>query len=258
MFLVDYHTHPYAHGEDKVKPAHKISHLKNFISKAEVRGVRILGFSDHDRFLNEINWNNLQKIKDKSNTEVCLGIEFDYRPEKEERIRKLIADLTLDYTIGSVHAIGDWEVDHPDYIEEYDRRNITESYYQYFDLVRKAALSGLFNIIGHLDLIKIFGFKPADVDIISIVEPVLKTIKDMELVIEVNTNGFNKPVKEQYPSEEVLRRAYELGIPVTFGSDAHGPERVGERIKEVARLIKKIGFKEVAIFRQGEVRFSKL
>lgn len=253
MSPVDLHIHPYSHEEDHIKNMYSNDYLEEFIAKAREKNVKFLGFSDHDIYINKIDWKGMSDLKNRINDiNLLIGIEFDYLPEKEELIRKKLTNLNLDYSIGSVHHIEDWSFDHPDYQNEYKNRNIIDIYYKYFNLVKEMARSGLFDIVGHLDLIKVFGYRPENKSIINIVEPILQEIKTNSLVIEINTNGLNKPVKEIYPALNILKRAFEYKIPITFGSDAHRPGRVGEGLDKVLKLIKDIGYQEFVVFIQGE------
>ncbi|MFK5047751.1 hypothetical protein ACI4CD_29005, partial [Klebsiella pneumoniae] len=62
-------------------------------------------------------------------------------------------------------------------------------------------------------------------------------------ILEVNTRGFYKGKQEGfYPSEAILRKALELGIPVTVNTDAHSREELGSSLAEAYRLLKVIGF----------------
>jgi histidinol-phosphatase (PHP family) len=258
MYIIDYHTHPYAHGEEEVKPIHNIMLLKKFIKKAEDMGINELGFTDHDRFLSEFNWENLHEIKKNSKISVKLGVEMDYYPDKEIEIKERLKNLQLDYVIGSVHYIGDWGFDHPDYIDEYKKWDIINLYKTYFELVKKSALSGLFDIIGHFDLIKIFAYKPAERDILKLTEPALEAIKKMGLAMEINTNGLNKVINEIYPSEQIIKKALEYGIPFTLGSDAHNYKRVGEGLYKAALLLKKLSCNRIATFNNREMIYVNL
>ncbi|ACL69904.1 histidinol-phosphatase HisJ family protein [Halothermothrix orenii] len=258
MYLVDYHTHPYAHGEDNVKPAHNFDYLKKFLKMAKVAEVKEIGFSDHDRFIDEINWDNLLKFKEKNKNNVKLGLEIDFSPDRIDDIKKIIKEYPLDYTIGSVHRIGDWEVDHPVYIEEYHKRDLITVYKQYFELVKEAASSGLFNIIGHIDLIKIFNIIPPGINMLEMVEPALEVIKKRGLAIEINTNGLNKPVNEIYPSLSIIKRIVKMGIPLTLGSDAHGPKRVGENLKLMGNLLLKNGCQRIATFTEKKMKMIRI
>lgn len=254
MYLVDYHTHPFSHGE---KTDYNKDIYKKFIKRAMDMGIKELGFSDHDEYEQNIDLSIIDSLKNESDIPILKGLEIDYIPGREEEILRKINKYNLDYTIGSVHFIGNWAFDHPDYINEYNTRDIDQCYIEYFDILNKAVKSGLFNIIGHFDLIKVFGFR-SNLNIIDIIKPVLKNIKKYELVLEINTNGLNKPINEIYPSVEIIEKVHQLNIPITFGSDAHIAYRVGENILNYAKIINDIGYKEIAVFRKGKLSFRNL
>jgi histidinol-phosphatase (PHP family) len=259
VFLVDYHIHPYSHGEENIKKMYSEELLKSFILEARKREINEIGFSDHDELIEDIDWKMMKEIKEEYG-KIKLGIEFDFSPDKTRLkwIKNNLKKLPLDYSIGSVHFIEDWAFDHPDYIEEYQKYNIDELYCTYFDLLKEAVSTGLFQVVGHLDLIKIFGFKPKQVKVVDLVTPVLKEVKKRGMVIEINTNGLNKPVKEIYPSINILKMAYKLDIPVTLGSDAHEPQRTGENIKMAARIITDIGYSKIAVFNNKEISLKEI
>lgn len=255
MYIVDYHTHPYSHGEI-INYGEK--HLLQFIEIALKKGIREIGFSDHDQFSEEINWELINSLKSSSPIPIKKGLEFDYIPGREEEIRKTIKRFKLDYSIGSVHYIDEWGFDNPANIKEYQNKDIDQLYISYYELLIRAIKSNLFNIIGHFDLIKVFGYQPEKIDLLSIIKPVLEEMKRAELVLEINTNGLNKPVQEIYPAKFILEEAFQRKIPITFGSDAHSPGRVGENISHYAEYVKNIGYKEVATFSAGKIEFKKL
>ena len=85
-------------------------------------------------------------------------------------------------------------------------------------------------------------------DINMMATKALQAIKDADMVLELNVAGYRKPVKESYPSPSLLKQAYDLGIPITFGSDAHKPEQVGLYNNEIINLAKRIGYKKCATF----------
>jgi histidinol-phosphatase (PHP family) len=113
------------------------------------------------------------------------------------------------------------------------------------------AESGYFNIVGHLDLIKVFKFLPKR-DIRVIAKDALRAIKRANMVIELNSAGLRKPIKETYPSKELLEVAYELNIPITFSSDAHAIEQVGFGYESVRDLAKSVGYKKAVSFKQKD------
>ncbi|NLM97698.1 MAG: histidinol-phosphatase HisJ family protein [Halanaerobiaceae bacterium] len=255
MYLVDYHLHPYEHGKNK---NYGINIMEDFVNQAVENEIREIGFSDHDEFAHKLDWEAMEYIKNHSPIPLKIGLEIDYIPGGEEEIKNKILKYEPDYTIGSIHYINGWGFDNPAFIDEYKGRDIDQCYQEYFELLRRAVNSGLFNIIGHFDIIKIFGYRPIRINVMDIIKPVLEDVRRRDLVLEVNTNGLNKPVKEIYPSLAILEMAFQFGIPITFGSDAHEAKRVGENIKEYAALLKKTGYKEIAVFNKGEVSFKKI
>jgi histidinol-phosphatase (PHP family) len=105
-----------------------------------------------------------------------------------------------------------------------------------------------FDIVGHLDLIKVFKFLPTD-PIEVIAAPAMEAIKRADMAIELNVAGYRKPVAEPYPSETLLKMARELDIPVTFGSDAHKPEQVGLYREKIESFARSAGYSECALYR---------
>ena len=78
------------------------------------------------------------------------------------------------------------------------------------------------------------------------------------MAVEINGAGYNKPISEQYPSVSILKMVHDMNIPVTLGSDAHSPKRVGEHLDRLKGEIEKIGFKEVAIFKNRKMEMVSL
>ncbi|WP_313788286.1 PHP-associated domain-containing protein [Paenibacillus larvae] len=127
----------------------------------------------------------------------------------------------------------------------------------YYDLIQQSARSGMFQILGHIDAMK--GFYPAFSDIKTPkVEETLKVISECGTAIEINTSGKTKYVGGWYPSDEMLEWALHYGIDVTFGSDAHVTDRVGDEFDLVAKRLKEIGFKRWVYFRQKEKQIVEL
>ena len=252
--LVDYHIHLLGHDAR----AATYENIEEFVSQAKKMGISKMGFSDHNRYYNQFNFAMIEQVaEDYPEIEINKGIEMDFTPGKEEEIADFLAEFDFDYIIGSLHYIDEWMFDHPKYKEEYEKWEIDKLYEKYYSYVAQAAKSGLFDIIGHLDLIKIFNYKPEDGGL-KYASSALKTIAENDIAIEVNTNGLNKPVGELYPTAEILEEAYKLGVKVTLGSDAHHYKRVGENLAEVRELLLDIGYKEIATFQQRERKMEEL
>ena len=245
---------------------HAVGEMDDYIEAAIKLGTKQFGFSDHapmdfdpkyrmafsdmEKYEKDV-LDAKEKYKDK--IEILLGYEVDYlKGYMDERV--LNADV--DYLIGSVHFIEGWGFDNPEFIGRYKDQDIDEIWQKYFDTIEEMANSKLFDIVGHLDLIKVFKFMP-NRDINEMAEGALKAIKKADMVLELNVAGYRKPIGEAYPSISLLKQAYKLGIPITFASDAHKPEQVSMFNDKVIKMARDIGYTECAVYRNRKREFIK-
>lgn len=240
---------------------HAKGSMESYIQRAIELGIDIYGFSEHApmdfdshyrlKFEEMPNYvSDVLSLKDKykDDIKILLGYEVDYlKGHIDERVIK----AEVDYMIGSVHFLDEWGFDNPKFIDEYKNRNIDDIWQEYFDNIQAMAKTGYFNIIGHLDLIKIFNFMPKK-DIRLIASNAFKAIKKSNMVIELNVAGLRKPCKEIYPSPLLLEVAYELDIPITFSSDAHAIGQIGFKYDEVKKLAQKTGYTKAVTFEQRQ------
>jgi histidinol-phosphatase (PHP family) len=246
--LVDYHVHALAHGEHEANQAW----LNAFIDKACQVGISEMGFSEHNEFISALDINIYQAVKNKRQRDIQLrlGIEVDYIPGTETDLARLLAGCDYDYTIGSVHFIDGWAFDHPDYKREYDDRDIDEIYGRYAQILMNMVESRLFDVVGHLDLVKIWGHRPRRKKAVDYWQPVLNEIQKSNMAVEINSAGLRKPVGELYPASDLLDLMYARNIPITFGSDAHHPEQVGEGLEEAYAAARRAGYRSLMSFDQ--------
>jgi len=183
---------------------------------------------------------------------IRVGLEADYHPGSKAYVEDMIAAYDWDYVIGSVHYIGDWGFDNPDYIKTWDDWDIDDAYVAYFDLVAASAATDLFDIIGHPDLIKKFGHRPSPDSrpVADAEERMLQAVLASGATLEISSAGLRKPVQEIYPHQRIVTRAAELGIGFAFGSDAHAPNDVGHGIDECISILEASGINEIASFQQ--------
>jgi histidinol-phosphatase (PHP family) len=226
---------------------HATGTIDEYIQRAIEQRIWIFGFSDHAPMKFDqkyrMGFNQMKdyesKIKEakeryKGQIDIRLGYEVDWI---EGLVSKKVINSDVDYLIGSVHFLRGWGFDNPEFIGKYEDINIEELWVEYFTQIEAMAKSELFDIVGHIDLIKIFNFIP-DCDIREIANDALNAIAMAGMSIELNSAGLRKPVKEAYPSLELLELAYEKNIPITFGSDAHSVEQVGSNLRELKLLAK--------------------
>ena len=245
---------------------HAVGEIDEYIEAAINSDTKYFGFSDHAAMdfdpkyrmafsdMSSYEKDVLDaKEKYKDRIEILLGYEVDYL---KGHMDKRVLNANVDYLIGSVHFIEGWGFDNPEFIGRYADQDIDEIWQKYFDTIEEMANSKLFDIVGHLDLIKVFKFMP-NKNINEMAKNALKAIKKADMVLELNVAGYRKPIGEAYPSPSLLKQAYELGIPITFASDAHKPEQVAMFNDEVIKMAKDIGYTECALFKNRKREFIK-
>ncbi len=256
----DYHMHTPLCGHAVGLPA-------EYVEQAIKLGFKEIGFCDHAplvshsdpkitmsfeqlRFyhamIEDVRKRYAKKIK------VKIGIEADFIPGFEEKTEAILNAYAYDYVYGSVHFINSWGIDDPAENERWNTADINKVYREYFDLLRRCAQSGLYDIMAHVDLVKKFCHFPTE-DMTGEVKKTAEVFKASGVTIEINTSGLRKPVKEIYPSLAHLKIYCEGGVPLAFGSDAHAPTHVGKDFDKGIQLAKAAGYKEYRIFKQRKV-----
>ncbi|HEX5329323.1 histidinol-phosphatase [Sulfuricurvum sp.] len=248
---VDLHNHT-------VLCNHATGTVAEYVEAAIACQTKYFGFSDHapmhydptyrmrfDQMDVYESWIKEAQEQYGSKITVLLGYEIDYLPGYMEAS---VLDRPCDYLIGSVHFIDDWGFDNPEFIGRYAGADIDEIYRRYFALVESMAMSGKFDIVGHLDLLKVFKYLPTK-DIRLLAGGALAAIKKANMSIEINVSGYRKPISEAYPSPLLMEQIAELEIPITFGSDAHCKEQVGLYTEQVEALARSVGYDKCALYR---------
>lgn len=243
---------------------HADGEIFEYIEKAIECGTKYFGFSDHAPMDFDPKYrmsfeqmqsyeNDVLKAKEtyKDKIEILLGYEVDYL---KDHMDEKILNADVDYLIGSVHFIDEWGFDNPEFIGRYENEDIDDIWQKYFDAIEEMAKSRLFDIVGHLDLIKVFKFMPKR-DINEIAKNALLAIKEADMSLEISVAGLRKPVEEAYPSISLLKEAKKLDIPITFGSDAHTPEQVGLFSTQAIKMAKSVGYTKCAIYRKRKREF---
>jgi histidinol-phosphatase (PHP family) len=251
----DYHTHtPLCR--------HATGEPVELAAQAVLLGLPELGFSDHNPMPRDDfdDWRmkaaQLELYIDKVEQArrafpalpIKIGLEVDYLPGYEDWVRELAHRHPWDYFIGSVHYVSDsWDIDNPNKLSEWKKRDPYEVWSAYFDSLTRAADSGLFEIIGHADLPKKFRIYPTQ-DCTPLFEHFLQAAAKKNVAMELNTAGLRKDCKEIYPSPRIVQLARENNVPITFGSDAHAADEVGMSFTEAVQLARSAGYHECCRF----------
>lgn len=179
---------------------------------------------------------------------VRAGLECDWIEGCEPWVESLVSGYDWDYLIGSVHYLGDWDFDNPKWVGSlWKNADIDDVWQRYWRTYARMAESGIFDILGHPDLIKKFGQRP-DGDLARFYEPAIDAIAASGSAIELNTAGWHKPCAEAYPSPEFLELACSAGIPLTISSDAHSPDEIARDFVRAIEVAKAAGYTETLLF----------
>jgi histidinol-phosphatase (PHP family) len=244
-----------------------------YVARGAALGLDEIGFSEHAPMSSgQDGWHmDLEKMPDyiesveRARTDhpdvpVRIGLECDYFPGEEEWIAKLAEMHEWDYLIGSVHYVSPvWAVDDPDpkWVGHWDSTPVEDVWRDYWDRLAGAAVSGLFDFVGHPDLVKIFNRVPAG-DLRPYYEATIAALAKSGTAIEINTAGLRKPVGELYPAPEFLTMACEAGIGLTINSDAHKPTDVARDFDKARDLARACGFDRTLRFERRQKTFAPL
>jgi len=272
ILMIDYHMHlengPYT-----------LEWLQQFWQKAQERGITEIGISEHCHKFKEFypvfapiiqaehsyeymrSWiaKDFQQSLDayielllqarQQGIPVKIGLELDYIPHSHDYVRSLIQKYPFDYIIGSVHIIENWGFDYA--VDVWENVDVEQAYIDYFNTLLTAVNELECDIIGHFDVIKVFGHRSQN-DLTLVVDQILQLMAKKQMCLELNSAGWRKPVGEAYPAEWILQRAAEYQVPITFASDAHYPEHVGYHWERLVSLAKRCGYREYSIFSQRQ------
>lgn len=266
MIVVDLHNHTNA--------SHARNSVAEMIDSARRHGLSIYGFSEHSprplaysypkeyRDHLQASFGNYvaEVLSFKQHTpglRVLLGMELDWFPGEPEFMRQAVAAYPFDYVIGGIHFLGTWGFDFTPDDWSKDAASCEEQYVAYFRTLKELACSGLVNIAAHPDIIKLFSIdtfknwlkQQKSLDLIA---EALTAIRDAGMGMEISSAGLRKPCREIYPGPEIMALASEIGVPITFGSDAHDVDTPAYGFEILAEYAHSFGYTRSLVFERGE------
>ena len=269
--LTDYHLHLRPDDSGEAGDYFSDENVDRYLAAAEEHGIDELGVSEHVyRFTQALEiwdhpyWEGQASddldgyVEFVRGTPLRLGIECDFVPGGEDRIANLL-ERDFDYVVGSVHFLGprgavdDRRYDVWDQIGDPD-----ELWATYFRWQAELVRSGLFDIVSHPDLVKIWGDdrpRPQR-DPRFHYEPLVEAISDTGIAVEVSTAGLRKPVGEIYPAPALAEMCVEVGADFALSSDAHAPDQVGFGYDRALELLTSLGVEQICVFEGRERRLE--
>jgi len=233
--IVDYHVHSTLSVDGK-------SSIVDICRSALTMGLSEVGFAEHldlaePIFLNyEMYTTAINKAREefRGRLTVRKGVEVDYQSRYLDAIAHWLDGKEFDFVIGSVHFVEGKPID----LGRVDSRTLSSLYPGYCREVILSVESGLFEVIGHFDLISSFTEISTEAKR-KHVSRVLEALLDSDAHLEVNSRGFREGRKETVPGTDILRDFFkEGGRKISIGSDAHSAESVGSGIRESLALIR--------------------
>lgn len=242
--------------------------IARYVRRAESRAVSEIAFTEHvHRFAEARDWLDNPWWREEATEDVdaycaalvaardeglpvLVGVEMDWLPGREAEIRAFLDGRPFDIVLGSVHWLGARGVDHPGY-PAWDDMPAEGVWAAYLDELEAAASSGLFDVLAHPDLPKVFGHRMPDA-----LQPrwdaVIAAVARAGVAVECSSAGLRKPVTELYPEPSLLARLRAAGVPATLSSDAHAPEDVARDYPTAVAALRGAGYETITRFARRE------
>lgn len=260
--MIDYHNHTklckHAEGE-----------VHQYVETAISLGITEMAFTDHMPLPNDfdiahrmsekemdiyINW--LKQVQSQyPEIKILFGIEADYYEGFEKYIARFLNNYDFDLVIMSIHFLKNWPEESWVFNYDFPNRSFEDIYAEYLKTIIKGVKTGLFDIVGHLDIIKkpgqlLFKLVP------DLVSEVLKTVNKNNMVLEINSSGYRKKVNEPYPSLDMLCMIKEIEVLICVGSDSHSPQQVGFMFEDIYTSLIQSGIENLTHF-EGRKKILK-
>lgn len=263
--MFDYHVHSNNSGDSDVD-------MSNICKGAIQAGVKEICFTEHFdldypytdiNFVADLDDYNIRFAQIKSEFPQLVikqGVEVGLKAESIPKINAALTGRSYDFIIASQHLIGNVD---PFYGEFFNNRTKKEAMEAY--LKEKAECLRLFDnfsVVGHIGYP--CKYCPHEdkrllyADYADLIDTILKDTIARGKGIEVNSVTYDI-MGCDLPEKGVLKRYRELkGEIITFGSDAHAGERVGQGFHRVMAYLKELGFDYICTFDRMKPVFNRI
>ena len=186
--------------------------------------------------------------------QIRFGVELTYDRSWEPDIRAHLARHSYDFTIGSVHDRVESPYHSSRVASWVEGRSLADIVAPSFDEVEAAARSGLFDAVGHIDVVKRYLFPhvtPAAFEAApEVYERILRALVETGTALELNTSGLRYSIGVTFPHAAIVARFRELGgRALTIGSDAHRAEHFSWGLADGYAMATEAGFDELTFRR---------
>ena len=170
-----------------------------------------------------------------------------------------VAAYPFDFIIGGIHFLGSWGFDFTQDDWKISPQQCYTRYENYFRTLADMARSGLVDIAAHPDIIKLYSVDVfhqwlAMPESLALISVALTAIRDNGLVMEISSAGLRKPCNEIYPHPAIMKLASDLGVKISFGSDAHCPNTPAYAFDQLEAYARSYGYTSSVIFENRKPR----
>ncbi|MFC1741226.1 histidinol-phosphatase HisJ family protein [Nanoarchaeota archaeon] len=259
--LMDFHIHSNVSSDCKMS-------IREAYESAVEKGIKNICITNHHEpsevvkgdFQQSLTDENLatyratvDELKKDGRVNIFFGIEMCYTEDEEEYIKEFLTKHSFDFVLGSLHYVDGIPVSHTEAREEAKDLDHGELYREYLRLLKKAIQTGLFDVIGHIDIYKKAISEPDFESVRAEWEEVASLLVENDTGFEINTSWSRTVPDGMYPDIKILKVLLEKGVKkITLGSDAHHPEHLGRNFESVIKVLKDLGVKQVHIFNKRE------
>ncbi len=261
---IDYHNHTRL-------CKHASGDVIEYVEQAVEAGLSEIAFTDHmplpdgydsahrmDMHQMETYLNWIQAARERfPQITILFGIEADFIDGSERYIEDFLNRFNFDLVIMSVHFIRHWPEGNWVFGYDFPDRSHRQILEDYFDAMQRGIETGLFDIVGHMDLIK----QPGQSLIKTVpdrVSAIIDSIKKQKMCVEINSSGFRKIHRESFPGTEWFSLLKQYEIDLTTGSDSHAPLQVALNFDSVYKMLKKYNFNRIVAFRERKKHFIEI
>ena len=176
----------------------------------------------------------IDKVREKEYpVKIKFGLEVCYFKDYEDLVVEQTKDKGFDFLLGSIHFVDNFAFDHT--AELWEGIDVDKTYETYFEDSIALAKSQIFDGIGHPDAIKLFGHKPSYA-LTDYYERLAKALSDSNMYADQNS-GVERRCHDTASlgmDAELIRALKRHNVKIITSSDAHKPEDVGYKIRELA------------------------
>lgn len=256
--MIDLHIHT------NISPDGK-EPFDNYTHVAMEKGLKIIGFTEHwdlDRWDENAEF-TVHKQSElicrayKGPIEVLYGAELAYHEKYKEYAQKYVSEVCADYILGSIHEVEGYMITELEETGQYFEKYGKKGFGMYFEAAGKFAQEGIFDVFGHLDVIKRFSVLYEFPFVLDrhkdIIRDILKVLAKRGKGMEINTSGLRQAPGSSYPGLQVAEWFFDLGGKyLTIGSDSHTSETVGFGCDSVISKLQHMGIIDFTIYRKRE------